>query len=59
MRLGPAKGMINYTGKFRESIFMENTTAFIQITAILSDYFDGIYEATRKVGSCIPSRRKT
>ena len=23
---------------------MENTTAFIQITAILSDYFDGIYE---------------
>jgi len=23
---------------------MENTTAFIEITAILSDYFDGIYE---------------
>ena len=23
---------------------MENTTAFIEITAILTDYFDGIYE---------------
>ena len=23
---------------------MENTTAFIEIMAILSDYFDGIYE---------------
>ena len=43
---------------------MKNTTAFIEITAILSDYFDGIYEGnTEKLDlifhpegriSCVP-----